>query len=136
MSSKVKKIMVILGVCLVVAATVLIAVYFANTPERQAGSKTIDVEVVMAEGDSQTFTYTTDSEMLGEVLQQEGLVEGQTSEYGLFITTVNGVTADDANQEWWCITKGGENVNTGVDMTPIADGDHFEITLTVGYEEV
>ena len=47
--------------------------------------------------------------------------------------TVNGVTADDAQQQWWCFTKGGEMVNTGVDDTPIADGDTFEITLTTGW---
>lgn len=49
------------------------------------------------------------------------------------VTTVNGVTADSSLEEWWCFTKGGETLNTGVDSTPIADGDHFEITLTTGY---
>ena len=29
--------------------------------------------------------------------------------------------------------KGGEMVNTGADQTPIADGDTFELTMTVGY---
>ena len=52
---------------------------------------------------------------------------------GLYVTTVDGVTADDGNQEWWCFTLNGETINTGVDTTPIADGDHFEITLTTGY---
>ena len=46
---------------------------------------------------------------------------------------MDGVTADDANQEWWCFTKGGKMLETGVDSTPIADGDTFEITLTQGY---
>ena len=67
------------------------------------------------------------------VLEGAGLIAGDASEYGLFVKTVDGYTVDDANQEWWCFTKGGEQVNTGVDTTPIADGDHFEITLTVGY---
>ena len=42
-------------------------------------------------------------------------------------------TADDSQQQWWCFTKGGEMLETGVDTTPIADGDAFEITLTEGY---
>nr|WP_325259308.1 hypothetical protein [uncultured Oscillibacter sp.] len=40
--------------------------------------------------------------------------------------------ADKSRQQWWCITKGGERVNTGADAAPIADEDHFEITLETG----
>ena len=38
-------------------------------------------------------------------------------------------------QEWWKLTKDGEMVNTSADATPIADGDHFELTFMVGYDE-
>ena len=62
-----------------------------------------------------------------------GQVVEDDSEYGLFVKTVDGYTADDAKQEWWCFTQDGGQVNTGVDTTPVADGDHFEITLTAGY---
>ena len=57
----------------------------------------------------------------------------EESQYGLYVKTVNGVTADEAKEEWWCFTKDGEDVMTGVDSTPVADGDHFEITLKTGY---
>ena len=30
-------------------------------------------------------------------------------------------------------TKGGEQVNTSADQTPIADGEQFELTLKEGY---
>jgi len=60
-------------------------------------------------------------------------VAGDESQYGLFVKTVAGVTIDESKQEWWNFTKGGEPLFTGVDTTPIADGDKFEITLTVGY---
>ena len=59
--------------------------------------------------------------------------DGTQSEFGLYITTVDGYTADESAQEWWCLTKGGQSVNTGVDSTPIADGDAFELTLTTGW---
>ena len=49
------------------------------------------------------------------------------------VETVDGETADEGNQEWWCLTKGGEMWNYGVDDTQIEDGDAFEFTLTVGY---
>ena len=38
-----------------------------------------------------------------------------------------------AAQEWWCFSKGGEDLSTGVDTTPIADGDTFEATLKTGW---
>ena len=69
-----------------------------------------------------------------DALDEQKLIEGTESEYGIYIKTVDGITANEENQEWWCITKGGETLFTGADTTPIADGDHFELTLTVGYD--
>lgn len=120
----------VLALVLVVAA--LIGVYFATRPATSAADKTITATVV-ANGEEEAFTIHTDKEYLRGALESIDLIAGEESEYGLFVTTVNGITADDANQEWWCFTKGGESLNTGVDSTPIADGDAFEITLTVGY---
>lgn len=120
----------VLALVIVVAA--LIAIYFATRPATSATDKTITATVV-ANGEEEAFTIHTDEEYLRGALESIDLIAGEESEYGLFVTTVNGITADDANQEWWCFTKGGESLNTGVDSTPIADGDAFEITLTVGY---
>ena len=117
---------------LVVVAAVLVSVYLAARPETSAGEKHITVEIV-GKDDARTVEIDTEEEYLGPALQNEGLIEGTESEFGLFVTTVDGYTADDSAQEWWCFTKGGESVNTGVDTTPIADGDAFEITLTTGY---
>ena len=60
-------------------------------------------------------------------------MDGESGEYGLFITTVDEETADDSKQQWWCITKGGEQVTTSADQTPVSDGDAFELTLKEGY---
>ena len=100
--------------------------------ETQAGSKTITVDIVMSDGTT-TKTISTDAEYLRGALEQEELIAGEESQYGLFVKTVNGYTVDDSKQEWWCFSKGGEALFSGVDDTPIADGDKFEITLTVGY---
>ena len=118
---------------LVVAVAVVLGIYFVTRPAPQQGGKTITVQVVLLEGESSDFTIQTDEEYLRGALESIDLIEGSESEYGLFVTTVNGVTVDDSKQQWWCFTQDGEMLMTGVDTTPIADGDHFEITLTEGY---
>ena len=79
------------------------------------------------------ITDQTDEEFLGAVLEAEGLAEGEEGPYGLYIISVDGETAEESRQQWWCLTKGGETVNTSATQTPIADGDAFELTLTEGY---
>lgn len=118
---------------LLCAAAILAGVYFAFRPQAQEGSKTVTVEVVAGGETVQTHTIHTDEEYLRGALEQEEMAAGEESAYGLFLLTVDGITADDAKQEWWCVTKDGGQVDTGVDTTPIADGDHFELTLTVGW---
>lgn len=102
--------------------------------ETQTGAKTITVEIIVEGAETVTKTIKTDAEFLrGALEQEEGLLAGEESQYGLFVKTVNGITVDDSKQQWWCFTKGGEDLFTGVDTTPIADGDKFEITLKTGY---
>jgi uncharacterized protein DUF4430 len=97
------------------------------------GKKEIEVEVILTDGSSNSHKIKTDQEFLRGALEEQDLIEGTESDYGLFVMTVDGVTANDENQEWWAFSKDGESLLTGVDETPIHDGDHFEITLTVGY---
>ena len=60
-----------------------------------------------------------------------GLVEGETGDYGLYIKVVDGLRADyDLDGAYWAISKDGEYLMTGADSTPIADGEHYELTYT------
>lgn len=115
---------------LAVVAALMLGLWYFTRPETQVGDKTVVVEVVHADGNSREFTCQTDEEYLGPLLLEEKLAEGEQGAYGLFITTVDGETAQDSLRQWWCITKEGERVDTGVDTTPIADGDHFELTMS------
>lgn len=126
------KALITFGVLLLLVFAMLIA-YIKFKPQTVQGSKKIMVEVVVPDEESKEFSITTVEEYLGPALEDENLVKGSEGEYGLFITEVNGFAADDSKQEWWCITKGGGDVFTGADSTPIVDGDHFEITLITGY---
>ena len=125
--------LILAAVVVVLLIAVFAVIWFATRPATTEGGKTITVEVVHKDESTKTFTYHTDAEYLGEVLLAEGLVEGDESEYGLMITTVDGETADDSLQQWWCITREGEMLPTGADQTPIADGEQYELTLTEGY---
>lgn len=131
-SNNTKKIIVSFAVLLVLIAA-LLCVYRFTKGTVSEGGKQITVEVIHGDGSQNSFTYNTEREYLGEVLTDEKLVDGETGPYGMFITTVDGETADDSNQEWWCITKDGSQLNTSADQTPIADKDHYELTLTIGY---
>lgn len=127
-----KKLLIGCG-ALVVACLLAAVLYIQTQPGTTEGAKAIDVVVVHGDGSEATFQYQTDAEYLGDVLTENGLVEGTESSYGLFITTVDGETADDSLQQWWCITREGETLSTGADQTPIADGEQYELTLTEGY---
>ncbi len=127
-----KKIILSLAALLLIIAA-LLGIYQFTRGETVKGAKAITIEVIHGDASQKTFAYHTDREYLGEALTDEALVSGETGPYGLFITTVDGETADDSAQEWWCITKDGEMLNTSADQTPIADGDRYELTLTTGY---
>ena len=82
---------------------------------------------------NRAFTIQTDAEYLGDAMKQEGLLDGEDGPYGLYVLTVDGETVDESEQEWWGYTKSGEQVNYGVDTCPIADGEHYEFTLNIGW---
>lgn len=125
-----KKLLSVIGLAAV--AALLLALWRFTLPQTQEGAKTIVVEVVHGDQTSKEFTYQTDAEYLGQVLMDEKLVQGENGPYGLYITVVDGVKAQESEHQWWCLTKnGGQQVDTGVDKTPIADGDRFELTLMI-----
>jgi len=127
-----KKVALLACLFLVVAA-VFGAVFFALRPTGTEGAKSFTLEVVLADGSSTEHKVSTDAEFVGEALLAEGLIAGDSGDYGLFITTVNGVTANSANQEWWCLTVNGAEWMYGIDQTPVTDGGHYELTLMVGW---
>ena len=46
--------------------------------------------------------------------------------YGLYIKSVNGIVADyDVDATYWAFYINGEYAMTGVEMTPIAEGDSY-----------
>ena len=133
MNKKTRNIIIAVAVLLVLVVGALL-IWGQNKPVAQEGSKTIVLEVVHKDGSTKDFTIHTDAEALRAALEQEeGLIAGSDSEYGLMVETVDGEKADwSVDQSWWCLTKDGVMLDTGVDSTMIADGDHYEFTYTIG----
>lgn len=121
-------------VALCVFAAGFFGVYQIMRPKATEGAKAIQVEIVIAGESVKTYDLNTDAEYLRQALEEKNLIQGDESAFGLYVKTVDGVTADESNQEWWCFTKDGGQLMTGVDDTPVADGDHFEAVLMVGYD--
>ena len=120
-------------IALVLIAAVMLGVYFMTRPDVQKGEKNITVEVVHKDGSSKEFVYDTDEEYLGAVLQAEGLIKGEMGPYGLEIHEVDGERAVwDENGAYWAIFVNGEYGMTGVDTTPVNDGDVFKLEYTRG----
>ncbi len=120
-------------VALIAIIAIFFGVYSSQKQEAVEGQKTITVDVIHGDESVKTMEVTTTAESLGEALEAEGIIVGEEGPYGIYIKTVDGETVNDANQEWWCLTKGGEDWMNSADQTVIEDGDKYEFTFTVGY---
>ena len=90
------------------------------------GAKQFGFTVTDADGNETDFTVHTDKETVGEALEELGLIEGEEGEYGLYVTTVNGVTVDfDEDGKYWAFYVNGEYAQTGVDVTAIEEGASY-----------
>lgn len=83
------------------------------------------------DGNVTEFTVCTDKTVVGDALLDAGLIEGEESEYGLFVKKVNGITADyDVDKTYWAFYIDGEYAMTGVDQTNIETGKTYEFKVS------
>lgn len=129
MNNKKTKILAGIGLAVLVVAAILAVVFLR--PGANSGEKNIVFQVTHTDGTVKDFEISTDAENLRAALEQEGLVVGNESEFGLFVTEVDGEAADDSQRQWWCFTRDGVMLDTSVDFTMIADGEHYEAAIDV-----
>ena len=129
---KKKQTLALVGFFVLLLAALLL--WLVLRPSPTDGMKTIMLEIVHGDGSRKTVSITTGAENLRGALEQvDGLIGGEEGPYGIMVDTVDAETADwSRDQSWWCLTKDGEWMDTGVDDTVIADGEHYEFTYTVG----
>lgn len=128
---------IISAVVVVALIAVLLCVYAVFKPKASEGTKSYTVNVVDDEGVTTTYTGKTDAEYLSELMDElveEGnfSYDGDSSEYGLYITTINDVIAEYAtNGAYWSIYVNGEYGQYGAQSQPVADGDEFSFVYEV-----
>ncbi len=117
---------------LAAVAGVFLAFWLARRPEADAGTKVLTVQVVHGSGSVKDFALRTDADDLAQALLEHAPlgVKGDDGPFGLYIQTVDGETASDAERTFWSISKDGAALTVGVSSQPIADGEHYELTLT------
>lgn len=94
------------------------------------GQTVFTFNVTDADGNETNFEIHTDKETVGEALLELNLIAGEDSEYGLYVKTVNGITADyDKDQTYWAFYVNGEYAQTGVDSTNVTAGDTYSFKV-------
>ena len=115
----------------------------AETPETEAqtavetentvlgeGQTTFPFVVIDKDGNETNFEIHTDKTIVVEALLDVELIEGEASEYGLYVKTVNGITADyDVDQTYWAFYVNGEYATAGVDTTTIEEGATYSFKV-------
>ena len=75
----------------------------------------------------------TDKTVVGEALQELGLLEGEEGQYGLYVKVVNGIRADyDKDKVYWAFYINGDYAMSGVDVTEICAGDEYALRVEKG----
>lgn len=120
----------------VVVIAVFASIYYFTKPDTEAGKKQVDIVVIEKNGEETAYEVETDAEYLigaMEDAEEQGLTfEGEDSDYGMMIDTVNGETAVYTEDgAYWGFFVNGEYCEYGVSEQPVADGDEFEIRYTV-----
>lgn len=128
----------------ILAAVILLAfvaaaaiLYFTFGPKPVKGSKEITVTVVDDQGQETKYEIRTDAEYLQQALEEiKALkIEGTEGEYGMYIDTVNGVTADySADGAYWALYLNDGYCQYSINQQPVNDGDAFKIKYEIGME--
>jgi len=98
----------------------------ADAIELGEGKLSFTFEAKDAEGASTYFFIKTNAETVGDALFENGLIEGDEGPYGLYVKTVNKITADyDVDGTYWAFYIDGVYATSSVDVTEITEGSHY-----------
>ena len=127
---------------LVIALAMFLAITGCNGPASPGeataensigeGGTSFSIKVTDNEDVTTLWTVHTDEETVGDALYVAGLVEGDHTDFGLMILSVDGVVADfAANGAWWGFFIDGELAMVGVSDTIIEPGEEYALVYMV-----
>lgn len=94
------------------------------------GDTSFSLEVTDIDKKTSSFTVLTDAKTVGDALLDCNMIAGDDGEYGLYIKSVNGITADyDVDKTYWAFYINGEYAMTGVDTTDIEAGAVYSLKV-------
>ena len=94
------------------------------------GKNSFTLEIVDGDGKKITATINCDDTIVGDALQAYGIIDGEEAAYGLYIKSVNGITADyDKDGTYWSFYINDEYAVAGVDMTEIENGATYTLAV-------
>ena len=94
------------------------------------GNTEFAFEVVLEDGTTTLYNVHTDEKTVGAALLGVNLIAGDDSEYGLYVKTVDGVTADyDKDGTYWAFYIDGEYASTVVDSTDVVPGSTYSFKV-------
>ena len=95
------------------------------------GATVFYFNVVDKDGNETKFEIHTDKTIVGDALQELGLIEGEQGDYGLYVKKVNGITADyNVDGTYWAFYVGDDYGMTGVDLTEIQAGATYAFKVS------
>ena len=119
-------------ISLILVMLTLLSLTACGAPKAEAEGPKVSFTLVIVDdqGNETTQTIETTRTKVGDALLDEGLIEGEETEYGMFISKVNGIYADyNETGTYWSFYIDGEYAMTGVDQTDIVDGATYMLKV-------
>lgn len=106
------------------------AVVAKDGDELGEGKLSFSLTIADKDGSEVNVTVHSDEKTVGDALTALGILEGEQGPYGLYIKSVNGISADyDKDGVYWAFYVGDEYAMSGVDLTDIEDGEHYALRV-------
>ena len=93
------------------------------------GETKFDFVVKDIDGNKTKFLIKTDEETVGGALIKLGLIEGDESEFGLYVKKVNGIVAD-YDKTYWAFYVDGEYSMVGAESVKIEEGKVYSFEVS------
>jgi|GEM_PF-345382 len=95
------------------------------------GATVFNFQMFDGEGNVLSWNVHTDETTVGAALVEVGLIEGETSDFGLMVSHVNGIRADFVEDDaYWAFFVDDDFAMVGVDATDIEEGVTYKFIYT------